>query len=45
MQKARSAPAIQAKMNTLSPAQLQFNEKLDRLKSSWLLSLPGKMEI
>ena len=32
MQKACSAPAIQAKMNTLSPAQLQFDEKLDRLK-------------
>ena len=27
-----STPAIQAKMNTLSPAQLQFDEKLDRLK-------------
>ena len=27
MQKACSAPAIQAKMNTLSPAQLQFEEK------------------
>ena len=32
MQKTCSAPAIQAKMNTLSPAQLQFDEKLDRLK-------------
>ena len=32
MQKACFAPAIQAKMNTLSPAQLQFEEKLDRLK-------------
>ena len=31
-QKACSAPAIQAKMNTLSPPQLQFDEKLDRLK-------------
>ena len=31
MQKACSTPAIQAKMNTLSPAQLQFDEKLDRL--------------
>ena len=31
MQKACSAPAIQAKMNTLSPARLQFDEKLDRL--------------
>ena len=28
-----SAPAIQAKMNTLSPAQLQFDEKLGRLKT------------
>ena len=52
MQKACSASAIQAKMNTLSPAQLQFDEKLDRLnkvlphqKSSWLPSLPGKMEM
>jgi len=41
MQKACSAPAIQAKMSTLSPAQLQFDEKLD----CWLPSLPGKMEI
>ena len=32
MQKVCSAPAIQGKMNTLSPAQLQFYEKLDRLK-------------
>ena len=32
VQKACSVPAIQAKMNTLSPAQLQFDEKLDRLK-------------
>ena len=31
-QKACSAPAIQAKMNTLSSPQLQFDEKLDRLK-------------
>ena len=32
VQKVCSAPAIQAKMNTLSPAQLQFDENLDRLK-------------
>ena len=32
MQKACSAPAIRAKMNTLSPAELQFDEKLERLK-------------
>ena len=32
MQKACSVPAIRAKMNTLSPAELQFDEKLDRLK-------------
>ena len=32
MQKACSTPAIQAKMNMLSPAQLQFDEKLDGLK-------------
>ena len=32
MQKACSAPAIQAKVNTLSPAQLQFDEKLHCLK-------------
>ena len=32
MQKVCSAPVIQAKMNTRSPAQLQFDENLDRLK-------------
>ena len=53
MQKACSAPAIEAKMNTPSPAQFQFEEKLDRLKKVLPFAsevklaslLTGKMEI
>ena len=43
MRKACSAPAIQAKMNTLSPARLQFDEKLDRLKNMLPFALEVKL--
>ncbi|KAL9976972.1 hypothetical protein ACROYT_G014322 [Oculina patagonica] len=32
MHSTNTAPAVQAELHTLSPAQLQFNEKLDSLK-------------